>query len=422
MIKKIFAIMILIILISGTYVSTANEIIKDVTETEVISIKVALYTDEIENEEFYSVFKRTCYFVYALRDYQWIINNKKYYFKVDLMSRNQLFLGKLNIDNYDVLIYPPDQVKDRSSLSHYLEQKMIKRFIEAGGGYFGTCASGLVLGDLENIPDTNLEKSWSRCVLKISEVNVDFNADYVFFNQLKGGNPEDIGPTNAYYSYSGWNQSNMNLNYHSGYCVDCPVNNDHPIFKDYNNDIRRMRIIGGNSFVIPDNTKANVTVLASFPDLEVSDNVSLQIHYWKYVGGLKGIIKAIITNNKLHYGIFRGFKQNILMYSGDWIKTDKIVETDLAGKPCMISEIYPNENEARIIRCSGHPEHNVWWGGHIVENDTDFDNIYEAFYHWEYITPEEETSQDEFSYNHGLIRRSIAYAAKINDECLPPIE
>lgn len=71
----------------------------------------------------------------------------------------------------------------------------------------------------------------------------------------------------------------------------------------------------------------------------------------------------------------------------------------------------------------GHPEHNVWWGGYIKEaEDTDENNIYEAFYRWKDVIPEEETIEDEFSYNYWINRRSVAWVSKkVPDNDLPPI-
>jgi len=89
----------------------------------------------------------------------------------------------------------------------------------------------------------------------------------------------------------------------------------------------------------------------------------------------------------------------------------------------MTAEIYPNSNQARIILCSGHPEFKVRWGGHIEDvEDDDENNLYEGFYRWVDFIPEEETVEDERTYNYGVMRRVIAWASKkVPDNDLPPI-
>jgi hypothetical protein len=90
----------------------------------------------------------------------------------------------------------------------------------------------------------------------------------------------------------------------------------------------------------------------------------------------------------------------------------------------MTAEEYPNENKARLVLCAGHPEMNVWWGGHIEEReDTDKNCMYDGFHHWVDVTPENETAEDEFSYNYWILRRSFAWASKkVPDDSMPPID
>jgi hypothetical protein len=166
-----------------------------------------------------------------------------------------------------------------------------------------------------------------------------------------------------------------------------------------------------------------IQVLANFPKEEISDNDSTDIHYWKYTGGLRGILKALISGGEdIHWAesISKFYKG--IIFAEDWKMVDEIVETNFSNKPFMTSEIYRNENQARIVRCTGHPEDNVWWGGHIEElEDTKNNNMYDGFHKWKYIIPENETVEDEFSYDFWIIRRSVAWAAKVPDNDLPPV-
>ncbi|MCJ7571780.1 MAG: hypothetical protein MUO82_07885 [Candidatus Thermoplasmatota archaeon] len=399
-----------------------NEISFDDSSDNYREIKVALYTDEIENELFYSPYRRTCYFVYALRDYTWKVNNKTYIFKVDLLSSKDLFRGKLIFNQYDMILFPPDQSRERNKREHIFEKINIELFIKLGGGYFGTCAGSTVSGDMINKPDTNLERGWKKRMLGISDVKECLNRAIPLYCQFIGRSPTSIGPCYAYYSYSGWNQTNDTINYYPGVCLDCPIKKNNPIFDDYHENTRRIRWIGGEGLIIPENTQREITVLASYPELEISDNISTRIHYWKYVGGVKGLISSIFQKGTLYYGFFSGLMQQMYIYASDWERTDSIVQTNLSNMPIMTSEIYPNRNQGRIVRCSGHPEHNVWWGGYIQEvKDTDDNNQYEALYFWKDIKDEKSTIEDEFSYNYWIIRRSVAWVSKVPDNHLPPI-
>jgi hypothetical protein len=83
----------------------------------------------------------------------------------------------------------------------------------------------------------------------------------------------------------------------------------------------------------------------------------------------------------------------------------------------MTAEVYPNEHQGRIVITSGHPSMNSWQGGHIEEvEDTDNNCVNDGLHYWVNIT-----SDDEFSYNYWIIRRSIAWSAKLPDNDLPPV-
>ena len=434
--SKILAIVIASIIVSGVFVASANELHANLSDCpkddNPIDIRVAIYTDEKEtDEEFYSPYRRTCYFIYALRDYSWKVGDTTYRFVVDLLPTKSLYKGKLTVDNYDVLLYPPDTPDEKISTSFFrfqprniIETTRIKKFINEGGGFFGTCAGSMVAGGMENKPNTLNERVIHNLNLGISAVNVEYEEAMPLLCQLRGLEADAVGPAGAYLWYSGWNQTNYSINYHTGVCLDVPIFIDNPIFDDYLEDSRRIRWIGGPSLIVPENPDRNITVLARFPEMEISDNESTDIHYWKYTGGLRGLISGMFRRGELHYFQNLGPFLNAYCFSSDWeLLEDKPVKTNFSNKPFMTAEVYPNENHGRIVRCTGHPEHNVWWGGHIEEaEDNDCNNQYEAFYRWKEVKPEEKTVEDEFSYNHWIIRRSVAWASqKVPEDDLPPI-
>ena len=261
--------------------------------------------------------------------------------------------------------------------------------------------------------------------LGVSAIDVENNLySMPLVGELLGKKPEEIGAGSAYLWYSGWNQSNYSVNYNTGVCVDFEVSHDNPIFEDYLENTRKIRTFVDQRMVIPENPDREIKVLAKYPDEEVSDNESTQIHYWDYTGGVIGLIKGLFGSGEtFHFDQF-GFLLNAYVYAKDWKKMeDKPVVTNVSNSPFMTTEIYPNENAARIVRCSGHLEHNVWWDGYIEEvEDTDENCQYEAFYRWKNVTPEDITPEDEFSYNYWILRRSVAWASqKVPDSDLPAV-
>ena len=424
-------------MISSTFVTIApkvqsNNIINIVNgdKGDITEIRVAIYTDEIENEDFHGPYGRTRYFLYAL-DYDWKAGDRSYHFVTTLLPTKSILRGELTTDNYDVLIYPPDTADENlfyTGLSllprNILRVRNIVNFIKDGGGFFGTCGGALIAGNVVNKPETYGERIMKKSCLGISGLNIEFNSAIPLLTQIFGHDPDSVG-TISYLFYGSWNMTNMSNNYHSGACLDVPVSRDNPIFDDYLEETRKIRWIGAPPLLIPENPdpERNITVLCRFPEEEISDNESIRIHYWKYVGGIRGLVKGLFFGDgEIHWMENLGILMKPFVFSGDW-KLDALVETNYKNQPFMTTEYYPNENKARIVLNIGHPEHNVWWGGHIEEpEDTDNNNLYEGFYYWKDYIPEDETLQDEFSYNHWMIRRSIAWASqKVLENDLPSV-
>ncbi|MCK4364930.1 MAG: hypothetical protein KAW45_02655 [Thermoplasmatales archaeon] len=432
-----FSIILMLILLSILSAMSANAEKYDLKKVEInelssseddliiipISILVDDKTYEVGN------FGATKAFVRSLGDYSWKVGNKTYVFKPEYFKMKELLRGKLTTENYDVLIYPPNTADEfllKTGFKNLPKNKIWKRkineFIKEGGGYFGACGGALIAGGMSNNPNTFLERAMKNSQLGISEVNFELNMAVPILNQIRGKDPSSVD-TQAYLFYSGWGGSNTPHLSFSGASLDCPILKDNPIFDDYIESTRRLRWIGSPGFDIPENPDREINLLVKFPDEEISDNESLRIYHWKYVGGILGLIKGQLFGKGEviwceNIPLMRAF-----LFSTDWVKTDKIVKTNLKNKGFMTSEIYPNENKARIVRCTGHPELLSWQGGHIVEaEDNNDNNIYKGFYYWENIIPFEKTVEDERSYNDWIIRRSIAWASKeVPDNHLPPV-
>jgi len=114
-----------------------------------------------------------------------------------------------------------------------------------------TCGGSVVAGDVENKPRTFVERCWKNSCLKFSDVNVWKNSALPVLSDLRGNSPEAIGE-DSYIWYSGWNMTDMNINYHTGVCLDVQICKDNPIFKDYQGDTRKIRWVSGPEFIFPD--------------------------------------------------------------------------------------------------------------------------------------------------------------------------
>ena len=351
------------------------------------------------------------------------------YFTIELLSTEDILKGELSVDKYDVLIYTPDQADlylSYTGLKNLPKNKIrvreIKKFVENGGGYYGYCGAALIAGDMINKPETLGERSMKRSCFGISCFNVEYHTDIPIITQIMGRDASTISQ-NAYLFNSGWG-AGPHLNFYSGIPVDCNISKDNPIFDDIIGETRRINWIGAPAFIPTEETDRETMILAKFPEVEFSDNETLNINHWKYIGGLVGLIKAFIHPGTGGYWSKNpGRLTDAWVFAEDWVNTGQVVETDVANKPFMTAEIYPNSNQARIVGCSGHPEFNVLWGGHIEDvEDNDNNSLYEGFYKWVNVTPSEETIEDEKTYNYCIVRRIIAWASqKVPDNDLPPI-
>ena len=180
--------------------------------------------------------------------------------------------------------------------------------------------------------------------------------------------------------------------------------------------------MSGAALIPPENPDRDLWILAQFPQEEISDNLSTRIHYWKYNGGMRGLLKAMILGSGgIHYWEHLGIFMRAFVFAEDWDQ-DAILETDLADKPFMTAEIYPNDNQGRILLCSAHPEYMVWFGGHIEEVEKNgYHCLATGLHRWNDIQPFSKTMQKEMTYTWWMVRRFIAWAAKVPDADLPPI-
>jgi len=387
------------------------------------------------------LFWTTCairFFTVILDGYSWTKNNTEYKFTTTLLSDKDILRGKLKTSDFDVLLIPGGGVGDglsimkgfNSSLKVRRWKKNIKKFVEDGGGCIGFCGGTSLITPLttgENRkPTTFVERQYNKSSLNISEITSYYKyLAFPLFNLFQWKHPERIGTTAYVFSFKPGETTDKKRINSGGAPIDFKINKKSPIFSDYKGSTLKIRWWGGPALILPEKSDREIDTLAEYPKLELHEDKNTRIHAWKYVGGVHGIIFAFfkalkfIKNNKLN---LLEFPMLTYYFAGDWKLTEKLIESNLANRPAITSEIYPNKNKARIILCTTHPEYMIWDGGHIEEADTkDFNCLATGLYQWKNITKFGDSIDDNLTHTWWTVRRFIAWIAKINNEDLPPI-
>ncbi|UCF50376.1 MAG: hypothetical protein JSU91_02530 [Thermoplasmatales archaeon] len=379
------------------------------------------------------------YFPIILDDYSWTKDDKTYSFSTKYIYDKDILKGKLNTSDFDVLLVPGGGVGDGQSIMKGFTflptvrkwKKNISKFIKDGGGYVGICGgtaliTGLKTG-LNKKPHTFLERQYDKSSLNISCVfsyykTIAFPLLYPF----QKNHPEKIGATAYVFSFAPGKTVDGSQIHTGGAPLDFQIFKNHPIFSDFPNNQDRIRWWGGPALIIPEKPDREVKILAKYPHIDLSDNKSIKIYAWKYTGGIHGLIFAFFKALKFIKKEKDNMKK-VFLYTyylaGNWEKTDKIIDLDYSNKPSITAEIYPNENAARILLCTSHPEYMVWRGGHIDEkNDKNFNCLGEGLHQWREIKSFSNNVKDELTHTWWMIRRFTAWVAKVPDNHLPPIE
>lgn len=378
------------------------------------------------------------YFPVILDGYNWTIGNTSYKISTNYIFDNDILNGKLNVSDYDVLLVPGGGVGDGESIvKGFNSLKKVKKwkerisnFIKDGGGYVGICGgtaliTGLSTG-LNKTPKTFVERQYDKSSLGISCVTSFYkNLALPLFYLFQKKYPEKIGAMGYIFSFAPGETIDGNFIYTGGVPIDFQICKDNPIFSDFSSKTERIRWWGGPALILPDKPDRDLTILARYPVKDFSKNKSTRIHAWRYTGGIHGLISALFKAFRLIKDENDSLK-NLLIYTyylaGNWELTDKIIELDFSNKPCMTAEIYPNGNKGRILLCTAHPEYMVWWKGQIEEvDDTGFNCLATGFHRWKNIDPLSKTIEDELTHTWWIVRRIVAWAAKVPNNHLPPI-
>ncbi len=379
------------------------------------------------------------YFSVILDGYQWKKGENSYKISTSYIYDKDIIKGQLNTKNFDVLLVPGGGVGDGHAIMKGFNcfkkvkkwKKQIQKFIKEGGGYVGICGGVAVFTNLVTDPNKKvtsfIESLYDKSSLEMSAVKhfyKDLALPLLYPHQKKL--PEKVGATAYIFSFAPGITKDGKKIHTGGVPIDFVLSKDNPIFKDYNKNTVRIRWWGGPGLVLPKNPDREIKVLARYPEKDLSEIPENRINLWVYYGGYFGLIKSFIKGLKNTIRDKESLR-NVFLYTyylaKPWRKSDKILNLDYPNKPSITSEIYPNQNKARIMLCTSHPEYMIWWGGHIREVKEDGNNcIGYGFHRWEEINPLSKTCVEELTYTWWIVRRMTAWAAKVSDEELPPIE
>lgn len=378
------------------------------------------------------------YFPVILDGYAWCSKNASYKFSTTYIFDKDILQGRLNVSDYDVLLIPGGGVGDGESIMKGFNslpkvrkwKKRISNFVKDGGGIVGICGGASLITGLSTrrrkTPKTFMERQYSKCSLGISCVNSYYkDLGLPLFYPFQHKHPEKIGANAYIFSFSPGETVDGVRIHSAGVPIDFKICKNHPIFSDFPKETERIRWWGGPALLVPDETDRDITVLAQYPSKDLSENNSTNIKAWKYIGGIRGLPLAILKALKL-VKAEKGSLISALWYTyylvGDWKPTEKVIELNYSNKACITAEIYPNHNEGRILLCTAHPEYMVWWDGHIEEVETNgFNCIATGLHQWKDIAPLSKNAGDELTHTWWIVRRFVAWAAKIPDDHLPPI-
>lgn len=377
------------------------------------------------------------FFPIILNNYYWVIKNKTYKFITNYIFDKDILDGKLSTSNYDVLLVPGGGVGDGESIikgfKFFLKVRKwknnISSFVKDGGGYVGICGGTALATDLktgDKKPRTFLERLYNNSSLGISSVSSYYKTfAFPLFYLFQKKYPEKIGAAAYVFSFAPGETTNKKRIHTGGIPLDFKICKDHPIFSDFKNDNIRIRWWGGPALIVPKNPDREIKVLAKYPTNELSKNESTMINAWRYTGGIHGLFFAFLEALKFIKKEKAGLK-NVFLYTyymaGNWKQTNKKIELDYSNRPSITAEIFPNKNKGRILLCTSHPEDMIWWNGHIEHmKNKNLNCLATGLYMWKDILPLSKTVRDELTYNWWMIRRFIAWAAKVPDDHLPPI-
>jgi len=338
----------------------------NLTEFHVKEINVALYNGGIINADFFKIFH-----------YEWKINSTIYRFNVTVLNEEDIrgkTKTKLTNENFDVLLISGAARTYLQNGFNLKWRKGIQDFIANGGGYIGICGGAIAASMGYEKPRNAYYRYVNQGVLRLANIYVDDDLDGEWQYALKHE----------------FNVSFLNVEsipYPSAIDLNTTVekNPDNVVFSVYDKGYRHIKYGGGPGMYnasFEDPKLGQVIPLLTYNEEPM---ITKPIHYW------------ILTPH--------GFKI--------W----KNVTTSLKGTYAGIATTY--NNSGRIVLFGPHPEDTF-----TTLNGTIKEYLGHGFplhrgpkkYAFSYY------GELNFAYNWWIIRRAVAWCARLPNDQLPPVD
>ena len=382
---------------------------------------------------------RKFYHQIILDNYSWLAGGIRYTISTKYIYDKDIINGELNKSNYDSFLVPGGGVGNNEALTKgFTFRRSVKKFkqniadfIKQGGGYIGICGGVALITDLIKDPGkkplTFTERQYNKSSLGVSCVSSYFKyLAFPLFYPFQYKHPENIGNSGYSFTFAPGETVDGKYIYAVGCPIDVEINKDNPIFSDFNKEKERIRWWAGQGLIIRKEPGRQVYVLGRYPSIDVSENVSTRVCAWRYTGGILGILSGLLKafqTVKINKMSLNKIPLFTFYLAGGWECTSKVIKLDNSDKPCITAEIYPNNNKGRIVLCAVHPEYMIWHGGYIEENDNSVDTcLGKGLHRWKNINKLSSSLEKEMTNNWWMLRRFVAWASKVPDNHLPPIE
>ena len=376
------------------------------------------------------------FFLALLDGFMWEAGGHSYRIQAEYVDDAAVLRGRLTTLDFDVLVVPGGGVGDGHAVmkgfrllpSVRLWKKRIASYVKQGGGYVGICGGTALMTRLcteRGKPRTFMERQYDKSALGVSCVSSYYRTlAFPLVYPFQSRHPEDVGAASYVFSFAPGVTVDGKLVHTGGAPVEFRVDTSHPVFRGA--QAREViRWWGGPGLLVPKDPGRKVSVLAWYPEVDISSNPLTRIASWRYAGGLRGLVRSVLGAFR-QVKVERGPLRKVVLYAfylaGPWERTERPVRLDQAGLPAVTAEVFPNEHAGRILLCTAHPEYMPWREGRIVEREPSPDVcIGTGFRRWEGIETFSEL-EAEVAATWWMVRRFVAWAGKVPDDALPPKE
>ena len=297
---------------------------------------------------YYSTIQDYAEEVKTVMNYSWTYENIRYTIHPTIITKQSVLNDELL--SYDVLVIPGSGQPYIDALDP-LWKKMVKQFIEQGGGYIGICG-GANIASMGFKDDIGINNFLNQSVLEIVNVYVNNQQDEEW----------------QYLWRANWEQGGLPIN------VFLPQNNN-PIFQELHNTNRSIRYWGGPGMYPAhkiDHRLGDVIPLGAYSE-EAMDVAPL--HFWGW-------------NLRQPYQ-----RENIT--------------TDIKDQYAIVASTY---GLGRIVLFGPHPERATFFDGYIEEFPV---RPHLAPFTW-FIYNWISENQSSISYNWWMLRRSVAWIVQVS--------